>query len=98
MVTKLEGNQLESVNAKLEKVTVSQVKNSIVPYACETKSYRLQPGKHGGSGVFFNPTGEHTRYGLTNSSKGSLYIAASPITSMKEVFQRFDVVNQIQSH
>lgn len=51
------------------------------------ETYRLQPGKHGGSNVFFNRDGKDCRYSLTDGVNGSMYLALAPDTAMKEVFQ-----------
>jgi len=92
VVTELEVNQNESINTKIETLTTTKIKDSLVDYLPKSQSYRLQEGKHGGSGVFFNPKGENTRYGLTDGKKGSLYTANSPRTSMKEVFQKLPAI------
>ena len=92
MVTKSEVNQNESINTKIETLTTTKIKDSLVDYLPKSQSYRLQEGKHGGSGVFFNPEGENTRYGLTDGKKGSLYVANAPRTSMKEVFQKLPAI------
>ncbi|WP_243464938.1 RES family NAD+ phosphorylase [Photorhabdus temperata] len=65
---------------------------SIILISVGTVFYRLQEGEHGGNGVFFNLYGAHTRYGLTNGTDGNLYLANSPRTSMKEVFQRLPAI------
>ncbi|MFJ5375234.1 RES family NAD+ phosphorylase [Pectobacterium versatile] len=49
--------------------------------------YRLQFGDHGGSSVFFNRNGKDFRYSLTDGVTGTMYVADSPLTAMKEVFQ-----------
>ena len=77
--------------AALEKIEALQVdelrkRRSIIP--ANTAHYRLQPGYHGGSNVFFNRNGADYRYSLTDGVYGSMYLAYTPITSMKEVFQK----------
>lgn len=52
-----------------------------------TLAYRLQQGSHDGSSVFFNHNGKDCRYSLTDGIVGSMYLAFSPETTMKEVFQ-----------
>ncbi|EMQ2085188.1 RES family NAD+ phosphorylase [Salmonella enterica subsp. enterica] len=52
-----------------------------------TEVFRLQPGAHGGSSVFFNPNGADYRFSLTDGVHGSMYLAYVPKTSLKEVFQ-----------
>ena len=52
-----------------------------------SKNYRLQQGEHGGSHVFFNLDGRDTRFGLTHGRHGTMYLAADPLTAIKEVFQ-----------
>ncbi|MFZ5316475.1 RES family NAD+ phosphorylase [Enterobacter asburiae] len=76
--------------AALEKIDALQASElgkhgNVIP--AQTARYRLQPGKHGGSNVFFNRNGADYRYSLTDGVNGSMYLACSPVTSMKEVFQ-----------
>lgn len=92
MSMKSEESQSEQVKAKIGAIPVAQINGSKVTYGVSSISYRLQEGDHGGSGVFFNPNGEGTRYGLTSGNKGSLYIADDPSTCMKEVFQRLPAI------
>ncbi|CAQ84430.1 MULTISPECIES: RES family NAD+ phosphorylase [Photorhabdus] len=91
MVTK-SGEQPDSVIKKINTLTIDKITQSIIIISAGTVFYRLQEGEHGGSGVFFNHNGEHSRYGLTNGSNGSLYLANSPRTSMKEVFQNLPAI------
>lgn len=77
--------------AALEKIDALQVsklgkRGNLTP--AQTAYYRLQPGHHGGSNVFFNRDGADYRYSLTDGVNGSMYLARSPVTSMKEVFQK----------
>jgi hypothetical protein len=87
MSIELEENQSESVNEVIEAIAIHQIESSIDTLVSESQYYRSQKGEHGGSGVFFNPEGGHTRYGLTDGNKGSLYVADDPNTSMKELLQ-----------
>nr|WP_255567295.1 MULTISPECIES: RES family NAD+ phosphorylase [unclassified Photorhabdus] len=77
---------------QFDTLTVDKITQSIIIISASTVFYRLQEGKHGGNGVFFNRDGGHTRYGLTNGIDGNLYLASSPRTSMKEVFQRLPAI------
>lgn len=52
-----------------------------------TEVFRLQPGTHNGSSVFFNHNGTDYRFSLNNGVHGSMYLAYTPETSLKEVFQ-----------
>lgn len=53
-----------------------------------TKTYRLQRESHGGNSVFFNQDGEDCRYNLVDgTTTGAMYLAESPETALKEVFQ-----------
>lgn len=52
-----------------------------------TETYRLQHESHGGNSVFFNQNGEDCRYNLVDGKTGSMYLAESPETALKEVFQ-----------
>lgn len=92
MSTESEGNQSESVNDVIESITTNQITSSIDKIASGSKYYRSQEDEHEGSGVFFNPDGEHTRYGLTGVDKGSLYVAEDPKTSMKELLQKIPFI------
>lgn len=73
-------DKIESVKTTIfEKCTILLQKNS--------ERYRLQQGEHGGENVFFNRNGSDTRFGLTNGIHGTMYLANTPQTAMKEVFQ-----------
>lgn len=83
--------------AALDKIDALQVgelemRGKVVP--AQTAHYRLQPGHHGGSNVFFNRDGADYRYSLTDGVNGSMYLAHSPVTSMKEVFQNKKVLKE----
>lgn len=83
--------------AALEKIDALKVsdlnsRGKIIP--AQSAHYRLQPGHHGGSNVFFNRDGADYRYSLTDGVNGSMYLARSPVTSMKEVFQRKKVLKE----
>jgi hypothetical protein len=92
MSTELEENQSGSVNEVIEAITTHQIESSTKTLVNESQYYRSQEGEHGGSGVFFNPDGQHTRYGLTDGNKGSLYVADDPNTSMKELLQNIPFI------
>lgn len=51
------------------------------------ETYRLQRESHGGNSVFFNQKGEDCRYNLVDGITGAMYLAESPETALKEVFQ-----------
>ncbi|MCD9550760.1 RES domain-containing protein [Photobacterium carnosum] len=92
MTIKSEENHDDELNNQIEALTISKITASIILYPKNSKSYRLQLGDHNGSGVFFNPNGDHTRFGLMDGTNGSLYIAETPRTSMKEVFQEIPAI------
>lgn len=69
---------------QLQDVTFHQSAKS---YRAEMAKHRLQFGDHGGSNVFFNRNGKDYRYSLTDGVTGTMYVADSPLTAMKEVFQ-----------
>ncbi|PQQ40598.1 RES domain-containing protein [Photorhabdus luminescens] len=92
MVTKSEASPDSVTKQQLATLTIDKITQSIIIISVGTIFYRLQEGEHGGNGVFFNRDGEHTRYGLTNGTVGNLYLANSPRTSMKEVFQRLPAI------
>lgn len=52
-----------------------------------TETYRLQHESHDGSNVFFNQYGEDCRFNLVDGKTGSMYLAETPRTALKEVFQ-----------
>lgn len=77
-----------SIIGKINIVTAEDFKKSANTLKEGSDDYfRLQLGEHGGSNVFFNPKGSDTRYGLTDGINGTIYVAKSPLTAMKEVFQ-----------
>ncbi|EQC01125.1 hypothetical protein B738_06074 [Photorhabdus temperata subsp. temperata M1021] len=92
MVTKSEENPDSVTKKQIDTLTIDKIMQSIILISVGTVFYRLQEGEHGGNGVFFNLYGAHTRYGLTNGTDGNLYLANSPRTSMKEVFQRLPAI------
>ena len=51
-----------------------------------TELFRLQGGSHG-EAVFFNRNGTDRRYSLNDGVNGSMHLARTPDTAMKEVFQ-----------
>ncbi|RXJ09086.1 RES family NAD+ phosphorylase [Lelliottia nimipressuralis] len=73
---------------KIDALQVSELGKRRTVIQAQTAHYRLQPGHHGGSNVFFNRDGADYRYSLTDGVYGSMYLARSPVTSMKEVFQK----------
>lgn len=80
---------------KLDEAILSKFRNldqktlnrcgKVIP--ADTEMYRLQPGEHNGSNVFFNHNGADYRFSLTDGVHGSMYLAYTPGTSLKEVFQ-----------
>ncbi|MEA9393225.1 RES family NAD+ phosphorylase [Acerihabitans sp. TG2] len=48
--------------------------------------YRLQDGYLEGKGVFFNPDGSKSRYGV-HHTKGTLYLAEKPRAALGEIFK-----------
>jgi len=52
-----------------------------------TETYRLQHESHDGNSVFFNQNGQDCRYNLVDGETGSMYLARTPETALKEVFQ-----------
>ncbi|KOY63141.1 hypothetical protein AM629_04320 [Photorhabdus heterorhabditis] len=86
------GEPPDLVAKKINTLTIDKITQSIIIISAGTIFYRLQEGEYGGNGVFFNHNGEHTRYGLTKGLNGSLYLANSPRTSMKEVFQNLPAI------
>ncbi|WP_228900456.1 hypothetical protein [Photorhabdus bodei] len=77
MVTKSEASPDSVIKQQFDTLTVDKITQSIIIISAGTVFYRLQEGKHGGNGVFFNRDGGHTRYGLTNGIDGNLYLASS---------------------
>lgn len=69
---------------KLDQKTLNRCGKTI---SAHTEAYRLQYGAHDGSNVFFNPDGADYRFSLTDGVHGSMYMAWTPKTSLKEVFQ-----------
>ncbi|EPJ56183.1 MAG: hypothetical protein OFPI_00740 [Osedax symbiont Rs2] len=92
MGIELEENHDEKIKAQIEALTTAQIRDSLTDYPSGSKTYRLQKGQRGGCGVFFNPNGEYSRYGLMKEGIGSLYAAYTPRTSMKEVFQNVPAI------
>lgn len=72
---------------KIEKLQDERLKRDGVTVPSGTEVSRLQYGSHGGSSVFFNRNGEDCRYSLNDGVNGSMYVAYTPDTAMKEVFQ-----------
>ena len=72
---------------KIGKLQDKQLQRCKMTYPSGTKVFRLQPGSHDGSSVFFNRNGGDNRYSLNDGVNGSMYVALTPDTAMKEVFQ-----------
>ena len=72
---------------KIGKLQDEQLQRYGMTVPSGTEVFRLQPGSHGGSSVFFNRNGEDCRYSLNDGENGSMYVAQTPDTAMKEVFQ-----------
>lgn len=72
---------------KIGKLQDEQFQRSGMTVPSGTEVFRLQLGSHGGSSVFFNRNGEDCRYSLSDGENGSMYVAQTPDTAMKEVFQ-----------
>ncbi|WP_149543166.1 RES domain-containing protein, partial [Serratia marcescens] len=72
---------------KIGKLQDEQLQRYGMTVPSGTEVFRLQLGSHGGSSVFFNRNGEDCRYSLNDGENGSMYVAQTPDTAMKEVFQ-----------
>src|SRR5690606_9480358 len=72
---------------KIGKLQDEQLQRCGMTVPSGTEVFRLQLGSHGGSSVFFNRNGEDCRYSLNDGENGSMYVAKTPDTAMKEVFQ-----------
>lgn len=72
---------------KIGKLQDEQLQRCEMTDTSGTEVFRLQLGSHGGSSVFFNRNGEDCRYSLNDGVNGSMYVARTPDTAMKEVFQ-----------
>ncbi|HAP0441326.1 TPA: RES family NAD+ phosphorylase [Citrobacter freundii] len=79
---------------KIEALQVDALRKRRSGISAKTALYRLQPGDHGGSNVFFNRNGADYRYSLTDGVNGSMYLARTPVTSMKEVFQKMKALKE----
>lgn len=55
--------------------------------------FKVQDGEYGGNGVFFNQKSQ-TRFSLMDKSKGVIYLALTPETALKEVFQEEKVIDK----
>lgn len=73
--------------SKIEKVTDEIFLKCSETLAAGSDYFRLQPGQYGGSNVFFNKEGADCRYNLVDGKTGAMYVAVSPKTALKEVFQ-----------
>ncbi|HEA7064311.1 TPA: RES family NAD+ phosphorylase [Escherichia coli] len=72
---------------KIGKLQGAQFQHCEMTETAGTELFRLQVGSHGGSSVFFNRNGTDCRYSLNDGVNGSMYLARTPDTAMKEVFQ-----------
>lgn len=102
MKSKLEGNPNNEVNQS-ENTTMNEQDEAVLAKIvklpgtifnkCEklvgkgTETYRLQLGSHDGNSVFFNQNGQDCRYNVVDGKTGSMYLAKTPETALKEVFQ-----------
>ncbi|MCC8364798.1 RES family NAD+ phosphorylase [Xenorhabdus sp. PB61.4] len=77
----------KSIEKKVESFSEDIFHACSMKVPSSSEKIRLQHGEHGGSCVFFNPTGTDTRFGLTDGINGTMYLASDPLTAMKEVFQ-----------
>lgn len=55
--------------------------------------YRLQNDYYGGKGIFFNPDGSNSRYGV-NNGRGTLYVAEKPRTALGETFKGLSALRE----
>ncbi|QHP82790.1 RES family NAD+ phosphorylase [Pectobacterium carotovorum subsp. carotovorum] len=72
---------------KIQQMPDATLHQAAIVISGRPETFRLQPGEHGGSNVFFNRDGHDRRYSLSDGMNGSMYLADSPLTAMKEVFQ-----------
>lgn len=79
---------------KIEKLQDEQLKRCGITVPSGTKVFRLQFGSHGGSCVFFNHNGKDCRYSLSDGVNGSMYVAYTPDTAMKEVLQHIKALRE----
>ncbi|MGF7636691.1 RES family NAD+ phosphorylase [Klebsiella pneumoniae] len=81
---------------KIGKLQDEQLQRCGMTVPSGTEVFRLQLGSHGGSSVFFNRNGEDCRYSLNDGENGSMYVAKTPDTAMKEVFQHKTDIRVLQ--
>lgn len=79
--------QDEVAYTKIEQLKDGLLRDCGRAVAAGTKAFRLQLGGYGGSNVFFNRNGKDYRYSLNDGVNGSMYLAYTPKTAIKEVFQ-----------
>lgn len=79
--------QNEAVLAKIAKLSEKHFSKCGTSVGKGTETYRLQEESHEGNNVFFNQNGQDCRYNLVDGDTGSMYLAMSPETALKEVFQ-----------
>lgn len=88
MSTKSEEILDKEKEAKLNAITNDKITSCIMTLACGgTTQFRLQEGEHNGNGVYFNPDGAQSRFGVDTPGMGCCYVTTSPKTAMKEVFK-----------
>ncbi|ROP56351.1 RES domain-containing protein [Enterobacter sp. BIGb0383] len=79
--------QDEAVLAKIAKLPKELFSKCEKLVSKGTEAYRLQHESHKGNSVFFNQNGQDCRYNLVDGKTGSMYLAETPETALKEVFQ-----------
>lgn len=79
--------QDEAVLAKIAKLPEELFSKCEKLVGKGTETYRLQQESHDGNSVFFNQNGQDCRYNLVDGETGSMYLAETPETALKEVFQ-----------
>lgn len=82
-----EGSVDGEIKQKISLLQEDTIKNCIIIEQNQHTFYRVQDNYHDGNGVFFNPNGHISRYGLIKNTAGSLYIADDPLTCLAEVFK-----------
>ncbi|XBS70245.1 RES family NAD+ phosphorylase [Acerihabitans sp. KWT182] len=86
-VSVLKNEQDKAAYVKIEQLRDELLHDCGSKVLAGTKAFRLQQGEYGGSNVFFNRDGQDYRYSLIDGVNGSMYLAYTPKTAMKEVFK-----------
>lgn len=81
-----------AVVAKIKQIAPETLKECSHTLPADSDYYRLQSESHGGSNVFFNQAGSDYRFNLVDGKTGAMYLATSPETAMKEVFQNKSLI------